>query len=283
MKAGQLTEVCTYHGEGPIWDAPAGLLRWVDMLHGDVLTLTAGGEVDRLHVGTVAAAMRPRAAGGLVVAIEHGFVLVDGDRRIGPERVAFTDPGCRMNEGGVDRQGRFFCGSMPYDQAGPRGALYRFDPGGDITVVLSGVTISNGVAWSADGERMYYIDSPTHRVDVFDYDPIAGMPSGRRAVVLVDPGHGQPDGMALDAEGGLWVAIFGGHGVHRYTLDGKLDAVVELPASQVTACAFGGEDLEELYITTSRGNLPPGTEPGAGALYHVTPGVRGLPVGTFAG
>ena len=283
MKAGQLTDVCTYHGEGPIWDAPAGVLRWVDMLQGDIVTLTPAGEIHRRHVGAIAAAMRTRAAGGLVVAVEHGFVLIDGDGRIGPERAAFTDPGCRMNEGGVDRQGRFFCGSMPYDQAGPRGALYRFDPGGDITVVLSGVTISNGVAWSADGERMYYIDSPTHRVDVFDYDPAAGMPSGRRALALVDPRHGQPDGMALDAEGGLWVAIFGGQAVHRYAPDGKLDAVVELPASQVTACAFGGEHLGELYITTSRENLPPGTEPQAGAVFQVTPGVRGLPAGTFAG
>ncbi len=283
MKADQLTAPCTYHGEGPIWDTAAGVLRFVDMLHGDILTLTPAGEIDRLHVGTIAAAMRSRAGGGLVVAVEHGFLLVDGDGRIGPERVAFTDPGIRMNEGGVDRQGRFFCGSMPYDQAGPRGALYRFDPGGDIAVVLSGVRISNGIAWSAGGERMYYIDSPTHRVDVFDYDPVTGMPSARRALALIDPGHGQPDGMALDAEGGLWVAIFGGHAVHRYTPDGKLDAVIEVPPSQVTACAFGGDHLDELHITTSRENLAPGAEPGAGAVFHAIPGVRGLPLGTFAG
>ena len=259
------------------------MLRFVDMLQGDILTLTPAGEIDRLHVGTIAAAMRPRAGGGLVVAVEHGFVLVDGAGQAGPERVAFTDPGIRMNEGGVDRQGRFCCGSMPYDQAGPRGAFYRFDPDGGIHLVFAGVTISNGVAWSADGERMYYIDTPTQRVDVFDYDPATGMPSARRPVVHVDPDHGAPDGMALDAEGGLWVAIFGGHAVHRYTPDGKLDAVVELPASQVTACTFGGEHLDELYITTSRENLAPDAEPEAGAVFHATPGVRGLPLGTFAG
>ena len=283
MKAEQLTPPCADHGEGPIWDTTSGVLRFVDMLQGDILTLTPAGEIDRLHVGTIAAAMRPRADGGLVVAVEHGFVLVDGDGQESPERVAFTDPGIRMNEGGVDRQGRFFCGSMPYDQAGPRGAFYRFDPDGGIHLVFAGVTISNGVAWSADGERMYYIDTPTQRVDVFDYDPAAGMPSARRPVVHVDPDHGGPDGMALDAEGGLWVAIFGGHAVHRYTPDGKLDAVVEVPSSRVTACTFGGEHLDQLYITTSRENLPPGTEPQAGAVFQVTPGVRGLPVGTFAG
>jgi sugar lactone lactonase YvrE len=283
MKAEQLTDVCTYHGEGPMWDAAAGVLRWVDMLNGDILTLTPAGGIGRLHVGTVAAAMRPRAAGGLVVAVEHGIVLIDGAGQIGPEQVAFTDPAVRMNEGGVDRQGRFFCGSMSYDKTSPRGAFYRYDPSGAISHVFGDVTISNGVAWSADGEQMFYIDSPTHRVDVFDYDAAAGIPSARRPVVYVDPDQGVPDGMALDTEGGMWVAVHGGHAVHRYTPEGKLDAVIELPPGQVTACAFGGDDLDELYITTSGENLPPGADPQAGAVFHVTPGVRGLPLGTFAG
>jgi sugar lactone lactonase YvrE len=283
MKAEQLTDVCTYHGEGPIWDSVAGVLRWVDMLNGDILTMSPGGTIDRRHVGTIAAAMRPRSGGGLVVAVEHGFVLLDADGQASPEQTAFTDPGIRMNEGGVDRQGRFFCGSMPYDQAGPRGAFFRLDPDGTVSEVFGGVTISNGVAWNADGDTMFYIDTPTHRVDVFDYDPDAGTPSGRRPLVHVDPGHGAPDGMALDAEGGLWVAIHRGRAVHRYTPEGKLDQVVELPPSQVTACAFGGPGLDELYITTSRENLPDGAEPQAGAIFHVTPGVRGLPLGTFAG
>ena len=285
MKAEQLTDVVTYHGEGPIWDSVAGVLRWVDMLSGDILTLgaSAPAAIDREHVGTVAAAMRARSAGGLVIGVEHGFVLMDADGRLGPEHTAFTDPGIRMNEGGVDRQGRFFCGSMPYDQDGPRGAFFRFDPDGTISEVFRGVTISNGVAWNADGDTMFYIDTPTHRVDVFDYDPAGGTPSARRPLVHVDPDHGAPDGMALDAEGGLWVAIHRGRAVHRYTPEGNLDEVVELPPSQVTACAFGGANLDQLYITTSRENLPDGAEPQAGAIFHLAPGVRGLPLGTFAG
>jgi sugar lactone lactonase YvrE len=287
MKAEQFTDVCTYHGEGPIWDSVAGMLRWVDMLNGDILTMAPDGSISRQHVGTIAAAMRPRAGGGLVVAVEHGFLLIDGDGQAGPEQTAFTDPTIRMNEGGVDRQGRFFCGSMPYDQDGPRGAFYRFSPDGSIREVFGAVTISNGVAWNAAGDTMFYIDTPTHRVDVFDYDAAVGLPSGRRPLVHVDPDHGTPqgapDGMALDAEGGLWVAIFGGHAVHRYTPQGQLDQVVELPPSQVTACAFGGPDLDELFITTSRENLPDDAEPQAGALFHVQPGVRGLPLGTFVG
>jgi sugar lactone lactonase YvrE len=283
VKAEQLTDVCTYHGEGPIWDAPARVLRWVDMLNGDILQLTPAGPADRRHVGTIAAAMRPRDGGGLVVAVEHGFLLIGPDGQAGPEQTAFADPACRMNEGGVDRQGRFLCGSMAYDKTSPRGAVFRYDPGGAVSQVFGDVTISNGIAWSADGEQMFYIDTPTRRVDVFDYDPAAGLPSGRRPLVYVDPGLGVPDGMALDAEGGMWVAINGGHAVHRYTAEGELDAVVEVPASQVTSCAFGGEDLDQLYITTSREGLPPGAEPDAGAVFHLSPGVRGLPVGTFAG
>jgi sugar lactone lactonase YvrE len=287
MKAEQFTDVCTYHGEGPIWDSVTGRLRWVDMLNGDIMSQAPDGSISRQHVDKIAAALRPRAGGGLVVGIEHGFVLLDADGQPGPEQTAFTDASIRMNDGGVDRQGRFFCGSMPYDQAGPRGVFYRFDPDGAITEAFGNVTISNGVAWNPAGDTMYYIDTPTHRVDVFDYDPATGTPSGRRPLVYVDPDHGTPqgapDGMCLDAEGGLWVAIHRGHAVHRYTPEGQLDQVVELPPSQVTACTFGGPDLADLYITTSRENLPDGAEPEAGALFHVTPGVRGLPLGTFAG
>jgi sugar lactone lactonase YvrE len=287
MKAEQFTEVCTYHGEGPIWDSVAGRLRWVDMLNGDILTQAPDGSIARQHVDKIAAALRPRASGGLVVAIEHGFVLLDAGGQPGPVQTAFADASIRMNDGGVDRQGRFFCGSMPYDQGGPRGVFYRFDPDAAITEIFGNVTISNGVAWNPAGDTMYYIDTPTHRVDVFDYDPATGMPSNRRPLVYVDPDHGAPhgapDGMCLDAEGGLWVAIYDGHAVHRYTPEGKLDQVVELPPSQVTACAFGGPGLDELFITTSRENLPDDAEPQAGALFHVQPGVRGLPLGTFAG
>ena len=197
--------------------------------------------------------------------------------------MAFTDPLCRMNDGGADRQGRFFCGSMAYDMISPRGALYRLDPGGTVSAVLQGVTISNGIAWSADGERMFYIDSATQRVDVFDYDCAAGVPREPRPVAVISPEDGMPDGMALDAEGGIWVALWGGRSVRRYRADGGLDAVIELPADLVTACAFGGDDLGELFITTSRMDLAPSDQPAAGAVFAVRPGVRGLPTGVFAG
>jgi sugar lactone lactonase YvrE len=217
MRAEQLTAACAGHGEGPAGDAAAGVLRWVDMLRGDVLTLTPAGSVERLHVGDVAAAVRPRLGGGLVVALERGFTLIDGGGAAGPELTAFTDPLSRMNDGGTDRQGRFFCGSMAYDMADPRGALYRLDPDGSVSTVMGDVTISNGIAWSADGEQMFYIDSGTQRVDVFDYETATGTPLSlsRRPVVEISPATGLPDGMALDAEGGIWVALWGGRAVRR--------------------------------------------------------------------
>ena len=283
MKAEQVTEVVTEHGEGPVWDADAGVLRFVDMLAGDVLTLEPTGEVTRRHLGDVAAALRPRRSGGMVLAVERGFVLVDADGTPGPVHVAFTDTTVRMNDGGCDPVGRFFCGSMAWDAAPGRGALYRFDPDRTVTRVLDGVTISNGIAWTPDGTRVYYIDTPTGRVDAFDYDLGTAAMTDRRTVVTVDPDHGSPDGMALDADGGLWVALWKGSAVHRYTPDGRLDAVVELPAAQVTACAFGGPDRDRLFVTTSRENLGDAAEAAAGALFVADVGVRGAPVASFAG
>lgn len=283
MTPEQLTPAHAVHGEGPIWDGSAGVLRWVDMLAGDVLTLHPDGEVHRLHVGTVAAAARPRAGGGLVVAVERGFVLVDGDGRVGTVHTAFEDPGVRMNDGGCDPAGRFFCGSMAYDMSPGRGALFRFDPDGEVTRVLDRVGISNGIAWSADGTRVHYVDTLTGRVDVFDYDVASAALTGRRPLATVDRADGLPDGLALDAEGGTWVALWTGSAVHRYGPDGTLDAVIRLPVSQVTACAFGGANLDELFITTSRLDLPADAEPQAGAVFRVDPGVRGLPAPSFAG
>jgi sugar lactone lactonase YvrE len=283
VRAEQLTAPCTTHGEGPVWNSGADRLRWVDMLNGNVLTLDPTGSIERLHVSGMVTALRPRAGGGLVVAVERGFAVLDPGGQVVTERTAFDDPGCRMNDGGTDRQGRFFCGSMDHDMTAPRGALYRYDPDGTISTVLTGVILSNGIAWSLDGERMYYIDSVTQRVDVFDYDTATGTPGERQVLIRVDAASGLPDGMALDSEGGIWVALYGGHAVHRYRSDGKLDAVVELPVDLVTACAFGGADLDELYITTSRVDLAPGSQPAAGALFLARPGVRGLPCTVFAG
>jgi sugar lactone lactonase YvrE len=286
LTARPVTAAVAEHGEGPVWHPSFGGVRWVDMHAGDILELTAPDVVSRTHVGTVAAAFRPRRGGGVVLGDQRGFVLLDADlaveRRLPP---LWDDPGVRMNEGGADPAGNFWCGSMAYDQSDGAGALYRLTP--DLTVgkVLDGVTISNGLGFSPDGARAYYVDTPTGKVDVFDHAD--GALTNRRTAFPVADGPGNPDGLTVDAEGCVWVALFGGAAVHRYAPDGTLLAVVPLPVAQVTASTFGGPDLDRLYVTTSRENLDPDAlaeQPLAGALFVVdVPGVRGLPVLEFAG
>jgi sugar lactone lactonase YvrE len=281
LRAERLTPRITYHGEGPVWSPQLGGLRLVDMLAGDVLTLRPDGEVQRRAVGAVAAAVRPRVGGGAVIAVERGFALEEPDGTLTRLDEVWSDEGIRMNEGGCDPDGRFWCGSMAYDQAPRAGTLYRLDPDLSVTPVLEGVTISNGLEWSPDGRLAYYNDTPTHEISVFDYDRQAGLVERRPFVRLGDDQN--PDGLTVDAEGGVWTALFDGGAVHRYGPDGTLDAVVEVPTPKVTACTFGGEDLRELFITTSREDLPPDEDPLAGSVFRVEPGVAGRPVRPFAG
>jgi sugar lactone lactonase YvrE len=281
VRAEQMTDAVAFHAEGPVWSDRWGGLRWVDMLAGDVLSLDADGAIRRRHVGRVAAALRPRRDGGAVIAVERGFVLEDADGDLTPLDPVWSDPGVRMNEGGCDPDGRFWCGSMAYDQAPGAAALYRLDPDGHMRTELEGVTVSNGLDWSPDGSLAYYDDTATHRVDVFDYDRDAGL-TGRRPFVRL-PEDGNPDGLTVDAEGGVWVALFGGGAVHRYTPAGVLDVVVEVPTPQVTACTFGGPALDQLFITTSREGMGPDDDPLAGSLFRADVGVPGRPVREFAG
>src|SRR4051812_28663003 len=280
MRAEQVTDPVAYHGEGPVWSERWGGLRWVDMLAGDILSLSTEGAISRRHVGSVAAAIRPRRCGGAVIGVERGFALEETDGRLTQLGELWTDTRVRMNEGGCDPQGRFYCGSTAYNQQSGAGALYRLDADGSVHVVLENVTVSNGIDWSPDGSRAYYNDTATHQVDVFDYDSGAGL-SNRRC--LVDLGDARPDGLTVDSEGAVWTAISNGGAVRRYTPDGRLDEVIQVPARQVTACTFGADRLDELFITTSREGLPEGDDPLAGSLFRVIPGVTGRPVREFAG
>jgi len=279
VRAERVTEAVTYHGEGPVWSDRWGGLRLVDMLAGDVLTLADDGTVDRRHVGEIAAVVRPRRGGGAVIGVERGFVLEEPDGSLTRLPDVWSDAGVRMNEGGCDPDGRMYCGSMSFEKTPGAGSVYRLDPDRSVHVVLEGATISNGLEWSPDGSTAYYNDTPTSRISVFDYDVEAGL-VGRRTFTEVD---GHPDGLTVDAEGGVWTALFGSGVVHRYAPDGTLDAVVEVQARQVTACTFGGEHLDRLYITTSREGLDPDDDPLAGSLFVASVGVRGLPVREFAG
>jgi len=282
VRAEQVTDPVAYHGEGPVWSKRWGGLHWLDMLAGDVLSLTHDGEVKRRHVASVVAAIRPRTQGGTVIGIERGFALEGDDGTLRDLGELWTDDQVRMNEGGCDPDGRFYCGSMSKNKRPGAGTLYRLDVDLSVHVVLANVTISNGLEWSPDGSRAYYNDTPTCSVSVFDYDSQAGL-TNRRVFVDLSSESKRPDGLTVDEQGGVWVALSNGSAVRRYTSDGVLDEVVEVSAKKVTACTFGGPKLDQLFITTSRQNIEPGTDPLAGSLFRVSPGVRGFPVREFAG
>lgn len=268
-----------FHAEGPVWHAGWGGLRYVDMFAGDLLTLREG-RLERRHVGTIAAFVRPRRDGGFVVALENALALADSDEgELRVQRPVFTDSAVRFNDGTCSPQGTLYGGTMAYDQSQGAGTLYRFgaslDQGEPVT---RAVTVSNGLGFAPDGSLAYYADTPTGRIDVFD-NVDDRLVQRRR---FVDTGA-LPDGLCVDAEGGVWVACYGASQVRRYAPDGRCDEVVELPVTNVTACTFGGDDLGTLFITTTRENLPDGAQPQAGSVFATRPGVRGLPVAEYAG
>jgi sugar lactone lactonase YvrE len=279
----QFTDPCTFHGEGPFWDPANNRLLLVDMLAGTIVAVAEDGDTRRHKLATVAAAIRARRSGGYVLATENQFMLLGPDLT---EQTAlppvFTDPLIRMNDGGCDPQGRFYCGTMAYLETPRAGTLYCLDPDGTVHVTLRDVTISNGLQWNRAGDTVYYADTPTGQVDSFDFDSASGAFTNRRTFTEVS-GGGYPDGMAIDEDDGIWVALWAGSAVHRYDRAGRLDLVVDLPVSNVTACAFGGPDLRTLFITTSRQGLDPPDQPEAGAVFRYEAGVRGAQQHPFAG
>ena len=274
-------------GEGPAWDAVAGRLIWVDITGSAVHELLPDGRSRRWDVPEHVGAAVPRARGGLLLAMRSGFAALadDGSVRV-VASVEADDAGIRMNDGKCDPLGRFWAGTMADAETPGAGSLYRLDTDGTVRRVLTGVTISNGLGWSPDGTVMYYTDTATGGVDSFRFDAAAGALTDRRRVITIDPADGSPDGMTVDDDGCVWVALWGGGAVRRYATDGSLDAVVPLPASQVTSCAFGGPDGGDLYITTAAHGLSPqqrSTQPQAGGVFLCRPGVTGPPATPFAG
>ncbi|MFF4060046.1 SMP-30/gluconolactonase/LRE family protein [Streptomyces sp. NPDC001668] len=265
-------------GEGPTWDGER--LLWIDILGARLHTFdpVSGHRTVRVleqHIGAV----KPRAGGGLVLNLRDGVALLDPDgslRWLHHEPV----PGRRANDAAVAPDGSLWAGTMRYDEAPGGGTLSRITGDGTHRTVLDDVAVSNGTGWSPDGRLMYYIDSPTRRVDVFDHHD--GHIEGRRTFVAVEDGAGFPDGLTVDADGCVWVALWDGGAVRRYTPDGELDRVITLPAPRVTACAFGGPDLTDLYITTARVGLD-APHPVAGSLLVVPGAGKGVPQQPFAG
>jgi sugar lactone lactonase YvrE len=239
-------------------------------------------------VGQPVGAAAPAADGSLVVATPEGFARLDVESgRLTPIATVETNiPGNRMNDGACDPAGRFWAGTMAIDERPGAGSLYRLDPDGRVTPMVSGVTISNGLAWSADARRMFYVDSPTQRIDVFDFDLDTGAIENRRPFASIPVEDGIPDGLTIDVDDGIWVALWGGGRLHRYTRDGVLDRVVRLPVTYPTRCAFGGPGLDELFVTSAWMAMTQderAAQPHAGGIYRLRPGIRGRRATPFGG
>jgi sugar lactone lactonase YvrE len=223
-----------------------------------------------------------------VAAVERGFLLLDDGWQAQREVTVAPGqgPGTRFNDGGCDPAGRFWAGTLSYDGTAEAAALYRLDTDGTVREVLGGVTNSNGIAWSPDGAQLYYVDTGLGRVDRLELDSITGVVVARTTVIRVPSSDGVPDGLTVDAEGHLWLALWGGGCVRRYSPEGELETVLRLPVELVTSVCFGGAELDELFITTARDGLSDSeiaAQPLAGSVFRWLPGVRGVAPAAFAG
>jgi sugar lactone lactonase YvrE len=279
-------------GEGPVWDHGSRRLLWVDIPAGVVHRLDpATGASERILAGQPVGSVGIRREGGLVAALRDGFgLLAPGGQ--GVERLIEVEKDLaanRMNDGKCDCGGRFWAGTMATDHTPKAGALYCLRPAGPghaVSREVDAITVANGLDWSPDDRLMYYIDSPTQRVDVFDFDPERGSLGNRRPLIQIAAADGLPDGMTVDAEGFLWVALFRSGKVRRYSPAGTPDMEIRLPVTLVTSCAFGGADLGDLYITTARHRLTPAESAAqavAGGLFVCRPGPIGRPAFHFTG
>lgn len=274
--------------EGPVWDAARACLWWVDIERRELHAWNPQSGVDEkwLLQHRIGFAV-PSERGDLIIGTQRGLA------RFTPETGTLTPlanpehhlPANRFNDAKCDPAGRLWAGTMGISEAPELGSLYRIESGARVTRAVERVTISNGLAWSPDARTMYYVDSPTRRVDAFDFDPASGTLGARRTVIEITEGF--PDGMCIDAEGNLWVALWGGWCVACFDpANGKQLAKVELPVEAVTSCCFGGEAWDELFMTTASRDLAGEgrrRQPLAGGVFSVKTGVRGTPTQRFAG
>lgn len=284
------TEVIAEFGEGVVWDHVHSELLWVDLEAGVLYRGRPGPAgvelLGRIELGYPLGAVAPAQDGGWLVAAGPGFArLTEDGAMTWISQPAAGEPGLRMNDGACDPTGRFWAGTMAYAETPGAGTLYRLDPDGTTTAMVSGTTISNGLGWSGDATTLWFADSGRGSVDSFRFDAAAGTLSSRRTGIAVDPEEGVPDGLTVDAEDHIWVALFEGGEVRRYAPDGELVARVPLPVSCPTSCCFGGADLATLFISTAHKSPAAArgiTEPDAGRLFRADTLVRGVAQPFFA-
>jgi sugar lactone lactonase YvrE len=279
------SDVVAEHGEGIIWDDARAELLWVDVAAGRLHRARPGSPdveyLGEIAVGCSLGAVAPARDGGWVVAAGSGFARLADDGGLAwitqPEA---GRPGLRMNDGACDPNGRFWAGSMAYDASPGAGALYRLDPDGIAAVMVAGTTVSNGLGWSRDGQTLWFADSGHGTVDAFAFETATGTLSARRTVITIDARDGVPDGLTVDAEDHVWVAVWDGGEVRRYTPSGDVVARVRLPVSRPTSCCFGGSGLDTLFVSTACGE--DAREADAGRLFCAYTGCRGVAQPSFA-
>lgn len=277
-------------GEGPYYDGEHGKVLFVDIIGKKGLIFSpAGGQLEQLDFPEPVSALIPRRSGGYIATLASRVVTVGEDGAISDFTTADTNPECRSNEARTDSQGRLWLGTMQ-NNIGPNGedlpinssigTLHRVDPDGSATRILDGIGIANTLVWSPDDTTLYFADTLLNRIDAFDYDAKTGLIIHRH--VFTEGGPGAPDGSAMDADGCIWNARWGGACLLRYTPDGKVDCKIDLPVKQPTSCVFGGKGLSTLFITSARQGL---SSPGEldGALLVMETDVKGMPCHPFAG
>lgn len=278
-------------GEGCRWDEQTQTLLWVDVFTGRLFqSQYDGGELvtsSVVHIDghlTAVAPLRDRERGWFVAANQGvGYLDRAGNHTVVAEPEAHQQGRVRTNDAACDPAGRFWVGSMAYDATPGAGSLYRVE-GEQYQRVWGDLTISNGLGWSPDGTRMYHVDSGTSTLRVSDFDVSKGTVTNPRPLVVLEPGDGVPDGLCVDQAGDLWVAIWGGSQVRRYSPQGELLATVGVAASQPSCCTLGGPDGRTLFITTARADLSDdalATQPDAGRLFAVEVDTPGLPIAAF--
>lgn len=276
-------------GEGAIWDHRTSELYWVDILEKTVNVYNPESKSNMIYftdssVGTVVPCYEENQA---IIALEDGVYLLNRDDKTINlfSSIEADNSENRFNDGKCDPLGNLWVGSMHLAQSKPNGNLYKVNGKGEAEIMKNEVTISNGIVWTSDGKTMYYIDTPTQKIMAYDFNMDDGTISNEKVAVAIDPIHGFPDGMAIDAEDKLWVGMWNGNAVARFDpVAGTLMTKIEVPAHNVTSCAFGGPNLETLYITTASVDM---TEeelkkyPFSGSIFKANPGIKGVKCNYF--
>jgi sugar lactone lactonase YvrE len=268
-------------GECPVWLPRERILQRVDITAAEIVQLDPeSGQERRYATGGHVGFALPAPGGGLIAGVERGLVRLAAPGAP-PEAIAEVEPGMsdnRFNDAAFDPAGRLWAGTMSRTRTPGAAALYRVSPAGAVQPAIRGATISNGLDWDPGYDVLYYVDSTTQQVDALAFDLDRGRLGTRRRFAAVDARDGLPDGLTVDAEGGVWLALFGGGAIRRYRPDGSLDAHLPLPVTNPTSLAFGGDDLADLYVTSAKHKLTAeqlAREPLAGSVLRLRPGVRG--------